>query len=55
MYADKKVGWYEAEHHCNARGGHLASIHSEQFDDLIHSVAMNEAGTSKYWIGKYTL
>ena len=51
VFADRKVGWYEAEHHCNGWGGHLASIHSQSFDDLIHSVAMNEANTLKYWIG----
>ena len=45
------MGWYEAEHHCNAWGGHLTSIHSQEYDDLIHSTAMNEVNTNKYWIG----
>ena len=49
-----KVGWYEAEYRCVGQfGGHLVSIHSEQFDELVHSVAMQEVNTLKYWIGKH--
>ena len=48
-----KVGWYEAEYRCVGQfGGHLVSIHSEQFDEMVHSVAMQEVNTLKYWIGK---
>ena len=51
-----KVDWYEAEYWCAWHaGGHLTSIHSAAYGDLVHSVAMNEVNTNKYWIGKCSL
>ena len=49
-----KVDWYEAEYWCAWHaGGHLTSIHGQAYGDLVHSTAMNEVNTNKYWIGRF--
>lgn len=38
---DLRLPWHEAEMECGRRGGHLASIRSEQAQDLVDSLLLN--------------
>jgi hypothetical protein len=38
---DMRLPWLEAEMECGRRGGHLASIRSEQAQDLVDTLLLN--------------
>jgi hypothetical protein len=38
---DLRLPWHEAEVECSRRGGHLASIRSEQVQDLVDTLLLN--------------
>jgi hypothetical protein len=42
---DLRLPWNEAEMECGRRGGHLASIRSEQMQDLVDTLLLNRYGT----------
>ncbi|GLV32032.1 lectin-24A [Carabus blaptoides fortunei] len=49
-----RLPWLQAELECNRRGGHLASIRTEQAQSIIDQLLMNSAGyrdQNAYWLG----
>ena len=48
VHIDEAVDWDKAESCCVAWGGHLASIHSDHENDLLHSIRNEDRAT---WIG----
>ena len=50
LYVRSGMTWANAEKDCNSRGGHLASVHSADENNLIKSL-WSGSGPSYVWIG----
>ncbi|MDO4805879.1 MAG: lectin-like protein [Coriobacteriales bacterium] len=48
---NEHMSWHDAEEYCEAQGGHLATVESQEENDFIFDLIQQQSGRDFYWLG----